>query len=88
MRKEYDYVKKIEIDNNKLVIKCDNNNIIVNIVDGEIDINIYNENNEHLYLNELNINDRILLNYSKNKLVKIIVCDKYELIESSDDDFN
>jgi len=88
MRKEYDYVKQIEINDNKLIIKCDNNNIIVNIVDGEIDINIYNENNEHLYLNELNINDRILLNYSKNKLVKIIVCDKYELIESSDDDFN
>jgi len=88
MRKEYDYVKQIEINDNKLIIRCDNNNIIVNIVDGEIDINIYNENNEHLYLNELNINDRILLNYSKNKLVKIIVCDKYELIESSDDDFN
>jgi hypothetical protein len=88
MRREYDYVKKIEVDDSKLVIKCDNNNIIVNIVDGEIDINIYNENNEHLYLNELNIDDRILLTYNKNKLVKIIVCDKYELIESSDDDFN
>lgn len=88
MRKEYDYVKKIEISDSKLIIKCDNNNIIVNIIDGEIDINIYNENNEHLYLNELNIDDRILLTYNKNKLVKIIVCDKYELIESSDDDFN
>jgi hypothetical protein len=86
MRKEYDYVRNIKINDNKLIIKCENNNININIIDGEIDINIYNENNEQLYLNELHINDRILLIYNKIKLVKIIVCDKYEFIESSEDE--
>jgi hypothetical protein len=53
-------IKSINIDKNNFIIESDNNLIFTSrIIKGSVDFKIYNENNEEVYLSNLEVGDLI-----------------------------
>jgi hypothetical protein len=53
-------IKSLNIDKNNFIIESDNNLIFTSrIIKGSVDFKIYNENNEEVYLSNLEVGDLI-----------------------------
>ena len=56
------------------------------IINGSVSFKIYDNNKNEMYLNNLNINDKIKIYYTNNFIIqKIILFCKYEIISDSSD---
>ena len=87
-----DNIYKISFENNLFNIECNDNHIRAHIIDGSVKLNVYDNDNNIIGINGLEINDTIKIYYKEKKHniifpIKIIKLNNYifnDMSSSSD----